>query len=136
MSRTIGPREVCMTIARLSQVRKEYQLGKIRVPALKGVDLEIREGDFISIAGPSGSGKSTLLNLMGCIDVPTEGEVIIRGQNTKKLPDRALTRLRHDTLGFIFQSFNLIPVLNVYENIELPLLLNGTRGGARGHRPY
>jgi putative ABC transport system ATP-binding protein len=107
----------------LKNVKKDYKLGKTIVPAVKGVDLSIEKGDFISIAGPSGSGQSTILNMIGCIDVPTSGDVVINGTRTSDLKDKAITRLRHRTLGFIFQSFNLIPVLNVYENIEFPLLI-------------
>jgi putative ABC transport system ATP-binding protein len=87
------------------------------------VSFKIEKGDFVSIAGPSGSGKSTILNLLGCIDTATEGLVLINGLETSKLNDRQITNLRHEVLGFIFQSFNLIPVLNVYENVEFPLLL-------------
>jgi putative ABC transport system ATP-binding protein len=123
-----------MAIITMRSVKKEYELGKTRVAALKRINIEIREGDFISIAGPSGSGKSTLLNLIGCIDVPTEGSISIRGEDTRGLSDRKLTTLRHETLGFIFQSFNLIPVLNVFENIELPLLLDGKGVKARASR--
>lgn len=112
-----------MAIVELKDVKKIYPLGKTEVPALKGVSFSIEKGDFISIAGPSGSGKSTILNMIGCIDTPTEGEVVIDGRATSGLKDKEITRLRHDFLGFIFQSFNLIPVLNVYENIEFPLLL-------------
>ena len=104
-------------------MKKTYPLGKTEVPAVKGVSFEINKGDFISIAGPSGSGKSTILNMIGCIDTPTQGKVFINGTDTSVLSDREITTLRHKTLGFIFQSFNLIPVLNVYENIEFPLLL-------------
>lgn len=112
-----------MAIVSLDSVHKIYPLGKTEVHAVKGVSFNIEKGDFISIAGPSGSGKSTILNMIGCIDTPSEGEVIINGQSTNGLTDREITNLRHETLGFIFQSFNLIPVLNVYENIEFPLLL-------------
>ncbi len=112
-----------MAIVELKDVKKIYPLGKTEVPALKGVSFSIEKGDFISIAGPSGSGKSTILNMIGCIDTPTEGDVLIDGRETAGLKDKETTRLRHDFLGFIFQSFNLIPVLNVYENIEFPLLL-------------
>ena len=112
-----------MAIVVLQDVHKTYPLGKTEVHAVKGVSFEIEEGDFLSIVGPSGSGKSTILNLIGCIDTPTSGTVLINGQDTKKLTDRQLTRLRHEVLGFVFQSFNLIPVLNVYENVEFPLLL-------------
>ena len=112
-----------MTIIELSEVRKNYPLGKVQVEAVKGVSFRIGKGDFISIAGPSGSGKSTILNMIGLIDTPTSGEVFIEGRPISGLKDNDLTRLRHDMIGFIFQSFNLIPVLNVYENIEFPLLL-------------
>ena len=116
-----------MAIIQLSQAKKNYMLGKTIVEAVKGVDISIEAGGFISIAGPSGSGKSTILNMIGLIDTPTSGEVFINGEPTSRLKDRELTRLRHDFIGFIFQSFNLIPVLNVRENIEFPLLL-GKKG--------
>lgn len=112
-----------MAIVSLEQVHKIYPLGKTEVHAVKGVSFDIEKGDFISIAGPSGSGKSTILNMIGCIDTPSEGTVNINGKSTGGLNDREITNLRHEILGFIFQSFNLIPVLNVYENIEFPLLL-------------
>jgi putative ABC transport system ATP-binding protein len=112
-----------MVIVELQDVRKVYPLGKVEVEAVKGVSFSIEKGDFISIAGPSGSGKTTILNMIGCVDRPTSGTVLINGKATKDLSDRALTTLRHETLGFIFQSFNLIPVLNVRENVEFPLLL-------------
>jgi putative ABC transport system ATP-binding protein len=112
-----------MVIVELQDVRKVYPLGKVEVEAVKGVSFSIEKGDFISIAGPSGSGKTTILNMIGCVDRPSAGSVIIAGKATKDLSDRELTTLRHDTLGFIFQSFNLIPVLNVRENVEFPLLL-------------
>lgn len=112
-----------MAIVQLQEVNKIYPLGKTEVRAVKGVSFEIDKGDFISIAGPSGSGKSTILNMIGCIDVPTSGKVIIDGTETRGLSDKEITNLRHEVLGFIFQSFNLIPVLDVYENIEFPLLL-------------
>ncbi|MBN1834645.1 MAG: ABC transporter ATP-binding protein [Spirochaetales bacterium] len=112
-----------MEIVKLDKVRKVYPLGNVSVEAVKGIDLCIEKGDFISIAGPSGSGKTTILNMIGCIDTPTEGTVEINGKITSELSDRELTALRHQVIGFIFQSFNLIPVLNVHENIEFPLLL-------------
>ena len=118
-----------MVIVELQDVHKVYPLGKVEVEAVKGVSFSIEKGDFISIAGPSGSGKTTILNMIGCVDRPTQGTVIINGQPTKELTDRALTTLRHDTLGFIFQSFNLIPVLDVRENVEFPLLLGKSRMG-------
>ena len=110
-------------IVSIANARKEYHLGKTVVPALQGVDLTVDGGDFVSIAGPSGSGKTTLLNLIGCVDTATSGQVLIDGHDTKNLSDRQLTDLRLNTLGFIFQSFNLVAVLNVFQNVEFPLLL-------------
>ncbi len=112
-----------MSVVELKGVKKQYMLGQTRVDALRGVDLEIGKGEFLAIAGPSGSGKSTMLNMFGCIDLPTEGTVRIDGTDVGALGDKELTRYRREKIGFIFQSFNLIPVLNVYENIEFPLLL-------------
>ncbi|MGO8693844.1 MAG: ABC transporter ATP-binding protein [Rectinemataceae bacterium] len=116
-----------MVIVELQDVRKVYPLGKVEVEAVKGVSFSIEKGDFISIAGPSGSGKTTILNMIGCVDRPSAGTVLIDSRPTRDLDDKALTSLRHGTLGFIFQSFNLIPVLSVYENIEFPLLLGKER---------
>ncbi len=125
-----------MSIIQLSQAKKHYMLGKTVVEAVRGVDISIEAGDFISIAGPSGSGKSTILNMIGLIDTPTEGEVFIDGQATSKLKDKKLTDLRHDFIGFIFQSFNLIPVLTVRENIEFPLLLGKKPRITKEHRQW
>jgi putative ABC transport system ATP-binding protein len=111
------------SIVSVVDVVKEYSLGKTVVPALRGVSLEIRAGDFLSIAGPSGSGKTTLLNLVGCIDTASSGVVRVAGQDTKNLSERQLTHLRLNTIGFIFQSFNLVSVLSVFQNVEFPLLL-------------
>jgi len=108
---------------KLIDVYKDYQLGNITVPALIGVNLEIKQGEFISIAGPSGSGKTTMLNLIGCVDKATKGEVIVAGHSTNKLKEKALTKLRLYNVGFIFQTFNLIAVLSVFDNVEFPLLL-------------
>jgi putative ABC transport system ATP-binding protein len=120
-------------IVALKNVVKEYPLGATTVRALKRVDLVIDRGEFTVIAGPSGSGKSTLLNLIGCIDVATSGEVLIGGQDTSRLNDNQLTQLRLRKLGFIFQSFNLIAVLDVFQNIEFPLLLQGGLSAAERH---
>jgi putative ABC transport system ATP-binding protein len=113
-------------IVAVKNVSKDYMLGKTVVPALRDVTLEVDEGEFLSIAGPSGSGKTTLLNLVGCVDTPTSGAVLVNGQDTSKLSERALTDLRLHTIGFIFQSFNLVSVLSVFQNVEYPLLLQGT----------
>lgn len=113
-------------VVRLDDVHKSYALGKTEVLALQGVSFDILKGDFISIAGPSGSGKTTVLNLIGCVDTATSGSVTILGQRTDSLGDEKLTALRHKGIGFIFQTFNLIPVLNIRENVELPALLDGS----------
>ncbi len=110
-------------IVHLSNVDKDYQLGAVTVTALRQVSLEIAPGEFTVIAGPSGSGKTTLLNLIGCVDVATRGEVVVAGRDTGKLSEGDLTRLRLNALGFIFQSFNLVGVLDAFQNVEFPLLL-------------
>ena len=112
-----------MNIIELSGIKKDYPLGNTTVNALRGVDLNIEEGGFLSIIGPSGSGKTTLLNLIGCVDTPTEGSVKIAGQEITTMSDEELTDTRLYRVGFIFQTFNLIPVLNLLENVEFPLLL-------------
>ncbi|MCC7382744.1 MAG: ABC transporter ATP-binding protein [Deltaproteobacteria bacterium] len=112
-------------IVELESVIKEYPLGKLVVRAVQGISMSIQRGEFTTIAGPSGSGKTTLLNLIGCVDVPTSGVVKVDGQSTGALDDRGLTNLRLHKIGFIFQSFNLISVLNVHQNVEFPLLLQG-----------
>ncbi|MFP4115311.1 MAG: ABC transporter ATP-binding protein [Spirochaetota bacterium] len=116
-----------MPIVELSDVHKIYPLGQTEVHAVKGVSFSVERGDFVSIAGPSGSGKSTILNMVGCIDVPTSGVVKITDTETSTLNDKQITGLRHDVIGFIFQSFNLIPVLDVFENVQFPLLLGSSR---------
>jgi putative ABC transport system ATP-binding protein len=112
-----------MSVVDLQDVKKQYMLGETQVEALRGVSLKIERGEFLAIAGPSGAGKSTILNMIGCIDTPSEGKVLIDGQEVEALSDTELTRIRRNKIGFIFQSFNLVAVLNVYENIEFPLLL-------------
>ena len=114
-----------MAIISLQKVVKNYHLGKTVVNALREIDLEVEKGEFICIAGPSGSGKSTLLNLMGCLDKPTSGKVFLDGDDVERLSDNQLSRLRAERIGFIFQSFNLIPVLSALENTEYPLLVKG-----------
>lgn len=111
-----------MTI-QLQAVSKEYQLGKTTVHALNKVSLEIEQGEFVSVVGPSGSGKSTMLNLLGALDRPSSGQVLINGTAIGAMNDKQLARLRRVNIGFIFQSFNLIPVLSVFSNVEFPLLL-------------
>ena len=110
-------------IVKLEGVTKVYQDGKVAVSALRGVDLELHEGDFAAIAGPSGSGKTTLLNIMGGLDKPTEGTVLLEDKILSDMSRGELSRLRLNRIGFIFQSYNLIPVLTAYENAEFVLLL-------------
>jgi len=112
-----------MGVVELKEVSKIYMLGNTEVRALRGVSFSIEKGAFVTIAGPSGSGKSTILNMIGLIDEPTKGVVSIDGMQAKDLTDNEITDLRLLKIGFIFQSFNLIPVLNVFENIEFPLLI-------------
>ena len=116
-------------IVELTKVTKDYPLGKLSVRAIDAVSISIGKGEFTAIAGPSGSGKTTILNMIGCMDVPTTGTVLIDGTITNNLYDHALTELRLNRIGFIFQSFNLINVLDAYQNIEFPLLLQGTLSG-------
>jgi len=110
-------------LIRLTNVNKSYRLGRVLVRALDGVDLDVDRGDFLALAGPSGSGKTTLLNLIGCIDKPNGGRVVIDGVDVTAVPLHRLAATRRDALGYIFQTFNLIPVLTAYENVEYPLLL-------------
>jgi putative ABC transport system ATP-binding protein len=122
-------------LIRTEGVTKDYQLGTHTVHALRGVDLCVQPGEFLCIVGPSGSGKTTLLNMIGCLDVPTEGTVTLFGDyNTRDLDDKASTLLRRDRIGFIFQSFNLMPVLDVRENIGLPLDLQRTPAAEASNR--
>lgn len=112
-----------MNSVHVKNVKKIYTLGRTEIHALRGVDFKIENGEFFVIAGPSGSGKSTLLNIIGCLDYPTEGEVWLEDMPVSEYTESQLNKIRLNYIGFIFQSFNLIPVLNIYENIELPLLI-------------
>ncbi|MBI4979729.1 MAG: ABC transporter ATP-binding protein [Spirochaetes bacterium] len=112
-----------MAIIEMKQVTKDYPLGDTTVHALRGVDFSVEEGEFLSIVGPSGSGKTTMLNIIGLIDHATAGSVRVSGKEVTTMTDSELTDLRLYTIGFIFQTFNLIPVLNILENVEFPLLL-------------
>lgn len=112
-----------MSLIKLTDVHKEYELGKTKIQALKGINLDINKGRFVSIIGPSGCGKTTILNMIGCIDRPTSGEIFVEGNNVLEMQDDALTTYRGVSIGFIFQSFNLIPVLSIRENVSYPLLI-------------
>ena len=116
-----------MAILRAEGLKKTYGKGDSKVEALRGVDLEVNKGEFVAIVGTSGSGKSTLLHMLGGLDRPTDGKVFIDDKDIFKLKDEALTVLRRRKIGFVFQSFNLVPVLNVMENILLPLELDGAK---------
>jgi putative ABC transport system ATP-binding protein len=113
-----------MNVVSMSQIGKTYHFDAVEVSALIDIDLEIRPNCFTVISGPSGSGKTTLLNLIGCIDQPSRGEVVVAGEAVQKLSDDALSDFRARNVGFIFQNFNLLPVLTVAENVEYPLLLS------------
>jgi len=112
-----------MSLLELKKVKKIYQQGKIEVPALRGVDLNVEEGEFTTIFGPSGSGKTTLLNMIGCLDTPSEGEIKLNGDEVSKLSQTKLAMVRRYNIGFIFQAYNLIPVLTAYENVEFAIRL-------------
>jgi putative ABC transport system ATP-binding protein len=114
-------------IARVTDLVKNYHMEEVVVPALQGVTLDFEEGDFIALMGPSGSGKSTLLNLLGCLDRPTDGQYFIGGEDVSQMDDDQLSEVRSHYIGFIFQSYNLLPQYTVVENIEIPLLYQGTR---------
>ncbi|PIW12546.1 MAG: lipoprotein-releasing system ATP-binding protein LolD [Candidatus Infernicultor aquiphilus] len=112
-----------MSLLELKGVKKIYQQGKIEVPALRGVDLIVEQGEFSTIFGPSGSGETTLLNMIGCLDTPTEGEIRLNGNKVSDLSRKALAMTRRFNIGFVFQSYNLIPVLTAYENVEFAIRL-------------
>lgn len=114
-----------MDVIRLSRLVKDYSLGKIKVRALCGLDLSITKGEFVAIMGPSGSGKSTLMHIIGCLDRPTEGEYYLDEQLVSAVPKSELAQIRNKKIGFVFQSFNLLPHLNIQKNVELPLMYSG-----------
>ena len=122
------------TLVSIRNLRKTYQRGPEKVEVLHGIDLDIPQGDFVALMGPSGSGKTTLLNLIGGLDTPTSGEIIVCGEHLVDLSNRELARWRAEHVAFIFQSFNLLPVLTAYQNVELPLtLLPLSRAERREH---
>ncbi len=116
-----------MEILKASNLKKTYGKGSVEVHALDNVSLTVNKGEFLAIVGTSGSGKSTLLNMLGGLDKPDEGEVIIDGNNLQNMKDEEITIFRRRKIGFIFQAFNLVPVLNVYDNITLPIELDGKK---------
>jgi len=123
-----------MEIIKTKGLVKDYELGKIKVRALNGVDLSIETGEFVAIMGPSGSGKSTLMHIIGCLDSPTEGDYYLDGTLVSKMRRNELAAIRNAKIGFVFQSFNLLPHLNILKNVELPLMYAGIAGKKRSLR--
>jgi putative ABC transport system ATP-binding protein len=113
------------TIIRMDTIRKVYDTGKVKVEALKGIDLSVGKGEFVAIAGPSGSGKSTLMNLIGCLDTPSSGTYHLAGEAVAGLTRDQLADVRNRRVGFVFQSFNLLPQISAFENVEMPMLFGG-----------
>jgi len=128
------PAVTCAPVVRLTQVKKNYRAGETEVQALRGVSLDVGAGELVALTGPSGSGKSTLLNICGLIDTPDRGEREINGMTVNGCPEAKLTQLRREKVGFIFQSFNLVPVMTVFDNVEYPLLLLGIPAAERRRR--
>jgi len=123
-----------MALVEITSLEKSYMVGEIDVPVLKGIDLEIDEGEFVALMGPSGCGKSTLMNILGCLDRPTKGRVLLKGQDLSQLSDRELARIRREEIGFVFQSFNLIGRMSNLKNVELPMTLQETARELRRDR--
>src|SRR5205809_4972088 len=112
-------------LIQLEQVTKTYDSGENEVQALRGVDVAIQRGEFVAIIGPSGSGKSTLMHILGCLDTPSSGKYWLDGEDVAEMSSRALARVRNQKIGFVFQTFNLLPRATVWKNVELPLLYAG-----------
>ena len=121
-------------LIRLDRIHKIYQMGDVEVHALRGVSLEIHRGEFVAIMGPSGSGKSTMMNIIGCLDHPTKGHYFLEGSDVSQVDKAGLADIRNKSIGFVFQSFNLVPRTSALENIELPLIYGGIPAGERMRR--
>ncbi|WP_283094699.1 ABC transporter ATP-binding protein [Paenibacillus sp. ATY16] len=120
-----------MSIVQMEQITKHYRMGGQRYTALQHISLEVQEGEFVAIQGPSGSGKSTLMNIMGCLDTADSGTYVLEGRRVSAMNDNQLADVRNRRIGFIFQSYNLIPTLSAYDNVELPLIYRGIPGHQR-----
>ncbi len=118
----------------LRDVVKTYDMGPVQVQALRGVSLDIARNEYVSIMGPSGSGKSTLMHVIGCLDVPTSGTYTLQGRTVAELSENQLAEIRNELIGFVFQTFNLIPRVSIFQNVELPLVYAGVPRGERRHR--
>jgi putative ABC transport system ATP-binding protein len=114
-------------VLQLEDVSKAYRMGKIHVPVLHGINLTIDDGEMVAIMGPSGSGKTTLMNILGCLDIPTSGRYLLDGTDVSRLSNNRLAKIRSHLIGFVFQSFNLVPRTNAIHNVELPLVYAGVR---------
>jgi putative ABC transport system ATP-binding protein len=123
-----------MEVTKVINATRDFKIGEVETHALRGVDLSIENGEFTALVGPSGSGKTTLLQLIGLLDLPTSGQIFINGKDATRLSRNQRADLRKGTIGFIFQFFALIPTLTAYENVEMPLLLNGTKPAERKAR--
>jgi len=123
-----------MEVTKIENVTRNYKIGKVETRALRGVSLTIESGEFTALVGPSGSGKTTLLQLIGCLDQPTSGQVFVNGKDVSRLNRNQRADMRRGTIGFVFQFFALIPTLTAYENVEMPLLLNGRGASERRER--
>ena len=115
-------------------ITKIYGMGDIEVKALKGINLDIKRGEFVAIQGPSGCGKSTLLNILSCLEIPTSGKILIDGIDTSNLDEDELAKIRQNKIGYIFQTYNLIPILNAYENVMLPMSFVGDDDGGKNSK--
>lgn len=130
----MSKKQASKNVIELRNVWKTYEMGETKVHALRGLSLEVREGEFLAIMGPSGSGKSTAMNMIGCLDIPSTGEIYLDGQNIAKLTESDLAVIRGKKIGFIFQKFNLIPTLTAKENVTLPLVFQGVPEEERNRR--